>query len=113
MLDSTCLNPSCSSFVGKKKRGEAIGWITGLIETPKSFFYTGKPPAVRGGLHPLLVFIHPFLSQWGRLAFPLEITYDTPLGYLSSEICRRNSKTSYERQTPGNLKRKAEAAFTD
>lgn len=31
-----------------------------LIGTPNSFFYTGKPPKVLGGLPQLLVFIHPF-----------------------------------------------------
>jgi hypothetical protein len=39
--------------------------------------------------------------------------YHIPLGYLSRKKCRRNAKTSYERQTPGNFKRKTEAAFPD
>jgi len=66
-----------------RSRGEAVGRIQTLIGTPERFFYTGKPPTVLGGLCPLLVFIHPSLSLAGGLAFPPQILYSTPLGYMS------------------------------
>jgi len=69
--------------VRRRSRGEAVGGIQQLIGTPERFFYTGKPPTVLGGLYPLLVLIHPSLSLAGGLAFPPQILYSTPLGYMS------------------------------
>ena len=77
-------------------RGEAVGRIQTLIGTPERFFYTGMPPTVLGGLYPLLVFIRPLLVWRGGLAFPPQVLYSTPLGYMSRKKVRGTYK-SYER----------------
>lgn len=70
-----------------RSRGEAVGRIQTLIGTPERFFYTGMPPTVLGGSYPLLVFIRPLLIWRGGLAFPPQLLYSTPLGYMSREKC--------------------------
>jgi len=75
-----------------RSRGEAVGRIQTLIGTPERFFYTGMPPTVLGGSYPLLVFIRPLLIWRGGLAFPPQLLYSTPLGYMSREKCGELTK---------------------
>ena len=85
----TGLNPSHSSVVGRKSRGEAVGRIQKLIGTPERFFYTGKPPIILRRLISTACFHTSFVNLSGKaLAFPPKSVYSTPLGYLSRKKCR-------------------------
>jgi len=72
--------------VGRRNRGEAIGRVKGLSGHIHCF-YTGKPPKLLGGLHPLLVFIRPYASLGGEFAARLwnVISYP-PRVYVKQKI---------------------------